>query len=86
MKALLRTVFLHQEGKVRAMLRAALKHGIRNPESGIRKRNHGNGITETETETESGKEGFKIIIIMMMMMMMMIIIVIIINKTEKIRL
>ena len=33
----------------RTFFRAALKHGIRNPESG-----NGNGITETETETEYG--------------------------------
>ena len=31
--------------------RAALKHGIRNPESG-----NGNGITETETEMETETE------------------------------
>ena len=44
-----------------ASLAAALKHGIRNPESG-----NGNGIMETETETEYGirntesvKEGSK---------------------------
>ena len=34
------------EGQISAFFRAALKHGIRNPESG-------NGITETETETET---------------------------------
>ena len=35
---------------------AALKEGIRNPESGIRKRKRNHGITETETEMETETE------------------------------
>ena len=75
---------------------AALKHGIRNPESGIRKRNHGNGNGNGIWERGIQEINFKIIIIIIMIMMMMIIIIIItiiiiiiiiiINKTEKMRL
>ena len=39
----------HHDATVICVPPAALKHGIRNPESG-----NGNGIMETETETEYG--------------------------------